>query len=74
MARKTVPVEFIKDRVNVMLASPFTTPGQRAGACEVLEAVLFETGNYKGFAYLPSEFAEPGVLRLNYDTTRRKYS
>jgi hypothetical protein len=74
MAKKTVPVEFIKERVNVMLASPFTTPEQRLGAFGVLEAALFETGNYKGFAYMPSEFTEPGVLRPDYDDTRRQYS
>lgn len=74
MARKTVDVEFVKERVNIMLDSDFTTSEMRRGAFGVLEAVLFKSGNYKGFSYLPSELDDDGRLKPDYDDTRRKYS
>lgn len=71
--RKTIAVEDVKQRVNHVLAAPTTSPEQRTGAYIVLEFILSDTGNYKGFQYLPSELKEDGTLKDVYDGTRRRY-
>lgn len=55
MARKTVDVEYVRIRVNDMLDSsvcPDIRDDVRVGLCVLLEDILHETGNYKGFSYL----------------------
>lgn len=71
--RKTFEVEGLKKRVNNLLAAPDTTPDERRGAYSVLESVLMETDNYKGFGYLLSETNGEGRLKEDYDDTRRRY-
>lgn len=80
MARKTFDVETLKRRINGRLDSPMTGVEGRWELAMVLERVLHETGNYKGFKYCDSEWAEeppyaPGTthLRPGYDNTRRQY-
>lgn len=54
-SRKTVDVEVIRNRVNVMLAAPDSShcnAETRKGAAFILETVLHDTGNYAGFNYL----------------------
>jgi len=50
--RKTVDVSSTKDKVNEMLAVSTCSAGVRQGAINVLENILHETGNYRGFRYL----------------------
>ena len=62
--RKTVTVEFLINMTNDICKD--STPDRaemRQGAMNGLEAVLHETGNYKGFRYLiPGECqGNPGV-------------
>jgi len=85
-ARKTVSVEFLKDTVNATLKAPRSTLEQREAVSDLLEYVLHETGNYRGFRYLvPWELAEgvtPGIRRHengtfhfeDTDATRRAYT
>lgn len=74
MARKTVSVEWVRMRTNMYLAtSDPEWKDQRQGMASLLEAVLFETDNYMGFKYLPSETKEDGTLREDRDDTRREY-
>lgn len=88
MARKTFSVTEIRDSVNYLLAHNETRAGQapeeavafRMGAASVLEKILHDTGNYRGFGYLDSEVVpdwarrEDGkVLRDGYDDSRRIY-
>jgi hypothetical protein len=80
MARKTFDVETLKRRVNARLDSPMSSPEGRWELARVLEDVLHQTDNYKGFGYLESEYAAeppyaPGTthLRPGYDDTRRSY-
>lgn len=47
--RKTVTVSFVRERVNKMLDLSTCTPEERFGMIAVLEMILHETGNYKGF-------------------------
>ena len=53
MARKTIEVGKILRMVNTFLAAKHTSADERGAMCLFLEAVLFETGNYEGFRYLP---------------------
>jgi len=90
MARKTVNVEAVKAHANLMLslvdgpASPASSPEFsrefRRGIISMVERVLHDTDNYKGFQYLDTEFVReelPGgsrrVLREDYDATRVRY-
>lgn len=75
MAKKTVGVEWVKDKTNELLAlSADEMEWQRRGAASLLEAILFETGNYKGYSFLSSEWDEDTqTLRMGFDDSRRKY-
>ena len=76
MARKTVDVQSVKKRANLLLGlkgDEFTVEYRR-GVIATVEFVLFETGNYKGFKYRYSEWdVERHELKKNYDDTRREY-
>lgn len=54
--RKTIQVEALKIKVNSMLNDSYgpATNMVRMGYINLLEDVLHETGNYKGFRYLYS--------------------
>lgn len=76
-ARKTYPVEDLKVFVNDALASESSTLDGRVAASIILERVLMDTGNYKGFQYvLPGGDQVPTQVVANsddYDATRRRY-
>jgi hypothetical protein len=71
--RKTVDVEFVKTLVNNMLEHGAYDDDRhqqfRFGALTVLEEILHETGNYRGYGYLLQEqllpTCRPGVNYLN---------
>lgn len=86
--RKTFDVEVMRENANRLLALPDThgrvrdlTPDFRQGVISMIERILHDTGNYKGFAYLSSELTtadQPHTpnttyLRIGYDETRRRY-
>lgn len=81
MARKTVEVSKVVSIANKMLENTGDDDTQlRLGVSALVESVLFETGNYKGFNYLESEFkpaSEQSLgespLKENYDDSRRQY-
>jgi hypothetical protein len=52
MARKTIEVGKVLRMANTFLAAENTKADEREGVCSLLEAILFETGNYEGFRYL----------------------
>jgi len=53
MARKTINVESIKKLVNdFLLNSADEKTVERRSYCAILEELLHQTGNYKGFNYL----------------------
>lgn len=72
MARKTYPVADLIDHANRVIDHAKTMDERRAVA-HLLESVLHETGNYKGFRYLSSELNDDGRLRDGYDDTNRYY-
>ena len=79
MSRKTYPVASLVSDANTMLAAPGSTRDGRIAIAILVERVLMDTGNYKGFQYLASEFlpaaeqTDTNVLRDGYDDTRRRY-
>ena len=61
MSRKTYEVEKMLKMVNDMCRySVNESKAIRQGAMNVLEAVLHETGNYRGFRYLRKDEMEAG--------------
>jgi hypothetical protein len=72
MARKTIEVGKILKMANNFLAAKHTTPDEREAVAAVIEAVLMETDNYRGFAYLPKE-NYAGEVGFEHDGTRRRY-
>jgi len=66
-ARKTYPVEALVEMVNgICKNSAPDAKDLRQGAMNVLEQVLHNTGNYKGFRYLLKGECE-GLPGVNYD-------
>ena len=64
MARKNVSVEYLKMIANRLLADENPDrAGEREGVIILLEAALTESGNYKGFKYLPCGDATDGTVR-----------
>lgn len=87
MPRKTVKVSELRDRVNGALLAKDSSlwlraPGKdreltpaealRMGMISVLESVLHETGNYRGFGYQEMRRTEDGEYEIA-DETRRVY-
>jgi hypothetical protein len=69
-ARKTVEVGALLHRLNYFLASDKSTATEREVMCTFVEGILFDTGNYEGFRYLPNDHCE---LDFETDGTRRYY-
>lgn len=70
MARKTIEVGKVLRIANNFLAAKHTTADERESVCAVMEAILFETDNYRGYAYLPKENYPDEADGLG---TRRRY-
>lgn len=54
--RKTANVDSVRNRVNILLANPNVSDEYRLGAAAILESILHDTGNYKGYSYIGIEF------------------
>ena len=69
--RKTNAVDNVRKIANRMLADSIDDASEgRTAVAVMLERVLLDTGNYKGFRYLPGVIVD-GVRRG--DETRRAY-
>lgn len=71
--RKTINVMDLVEALNRFLASPGSTPSQRAGVIIAVEHALNMAHAYRGYNFLPSERNEDGTLQNVYDETRRFY-
>jgi hypothetical protein len=85
--RSTFRVDDLKDTINKCLRESTCSPLERDAMSSILESVLMDSGNYRGFRYLTySEVplgCEPGIeeqqgsdgiLSFTYpDESRRKY-
>lgn len=84
---KNISIVQLVETVNNMLATSVCDISTRYGMITLLEKVLMDTGNYKGYGYL-SAFDAPGMITPgvrfigpeltadfdNTDPTRRRYS
>lgn len=70
VARKTIEVGKVLKMANGFLAAENTTGEEREAVASLLEAILFETGNYRGYRYLPNDHNENDFAS---DGTRRYY-
>jgi len=73
MSRKTFSVATFTTRVNHVLATDTGLPAEaRQTLMTQLEAILHETGNYNGFAYLDARELPKGVTPgiNDYETLR----
>ena len=52
--KKTISVEFIKDIINYKNHMSTCAPEVRRGWNSILQDILMQTGNYRGFYYLRS--------------------
>jgi hypothetical protein len=50
--RKTISVDSIRERVNTRIAHREGTADSRRALGALLESILHDSGNYKGFRYL----------------------
>jgi hypothetical protein len=66
VARKTVEVGKVLRMVNSFLAAKNTTDDEREGVAALMEAILFETGNYRGYRYLDTDQIEGNGSRRFY--------
>lgn len=83
MGRKTMSVAEIKQFANEVLQSSTWSPEFRFGIITMVEQILMDSGNYRGFRYLDSaelpENVLPGVVTITEgeysfpDETRRSY-
>ena len=66
-ARKTIKVERIKQMVNYYLKNSPTEDGLlREGQINLMEAILAETGNIRGFRYLETDEVSGSGTRREY--------
>jgi len=79
-ARKTIAVSDVRDLINGMLADSNDDRSEgRTALAVALETILMNTGNYRGYQALRSEYLPADqqtadrVLRDGYDDTRRRY-
>jgi hypothetical protein len=66
--RKTIEIQFVKDKINKALASTLNTDHKEA-LCILLEIILLEKNIYNGFMFLDNEKTE--ILTNGYFS--RKY-
>ena len=73
MGLKTIEVGKLLKIANNFLAAEATTAEEREGVCSIIEAALFESGNYEGFRYLEQEHHADGTLKTLGCGSRRYY-
>lgn len=72
MARKTVSVEYVRSQANMMLRQSVPEwDRERVAIAGLVENVLMETGNYRGFRYLDVTYIVNDADIP--DETRREY-
>lgn len=88
MKRSTIKVSFVIEKANAFIRnSADSDKDRRLGIASLLEAILFETNNYRGYSYLTETDMKnslngkiPGISENQFgndrmmDESRRKYS
>lgn len=72
--RKTYPVETLKDKINADIRNADSEEA-RLTLCALIESVLFDTNNYKGFAYIDEKghYTDPVRWNAKWNEYRRRY-
>lgn len=84
MTRKTIDVETVRNSINTALNNWQTQNenmgderayGYRIGLAAALEAVLMDTGNYRGFHFNDprKQYTDTGLMAGSYDDSIRWY-
>lgn len=73
MRRKTVDVGWVREKVNAYLSSPTTGQIGRQAVASLLELILLETENYRGFCYVDVDGKSVVYQAGETDETRRSY-
>jgi len=73
MTRKTIEVGKVLKMANNFLAAENTNEDEREAICSFIETVLFESGNYKGYAYLELKQDADGNVETLGSGSRRRY-
>jgi hypothetical protein len=74
--RKTIAVADVVDMVNRRLQYSTCSPDERYAVTSLLEEILHQTGNYKGYLYL-EEYPGPYATKEQkeaFDDSRRRYA
>lgn len=50
--KKTIEIELLKKRINKYLTLNTLSQKEKSSLCYLLESILHDTGNYKGYLYL----------------------
>jgi hypothetical protein len=50
--KETINIELIKDKANILLASPNLIMEEKLGIITMIEIILHQSNNYNGFMYL----------------------
>ena len=67
MTRKTQTIDEIVDRANKYLSNTDADMrDRRQGVIDFVTGVLMQTGNYRGFGYLPESEVANGIGGINY--------
>lgn len=66
--KKTININDLKDRINNSLKSIDLSLQEKSSLANLLEAILHETGNYKGFMFLNHKEGTP-----TWEDYTRKY-
>jgi hypothetical protein len=48
-AKKTIEINYLKDKINALLALPHLSQDEKRAYCFILADALMQTGNYNGY-------------------------
>jgi hypothetical protein len=71
--RKTINVELVKNKANILLANPNLIMEEKLGVITMIEMILLESDNYNGFMYLKLTSENEAPRLGTPEWTERKY-
>ena len=78
MSKKTIQVEVLRNRINNTMKTDIGPHEGRQSLLCLLEDILHETGNYRGYRYLTEKEvllnARPGIRTTNLSGNELEYS
>ena len=71
--RKTINVELVKNKANILLANPNLIMEEKLGVITMIEMILHESDNYNGFMFLRLTSENEAPRLGTPEWTERKY-